>query len=134
MPFLSVLLSFFLSFFLSFIHSFFFFLFFFSFFLSKCLFSVCTMIDNSTLCIIQYVEYVYLCTSTNRVDHVLKSELHSINFASYLWKLNCSLSWGMSVHNGLQISLSSHIILNLYHFLLPLGLCSISSDAPHHCS
>ena len=126
MPFLSVLLSFFLSYILS---SFFLF-----FFLSKCLFSVCTMIDNSTLCIIQYVDYVCLCTSTNRVDHVLKSELHSIHFASYLWKLNCSLSWGMSVHNGLQMSLSSHIILNLYHFLLPLGLCSITSDAPHHCS
>jgi len=56
---------------------------------------------------------------TNRVDHVLKSELHKIHLASELWELNCSLSWGMSVHNVLHMSLSSHI----YH-IKPLSFSS----------
>jgi hypothetical protein len=81
------------------------------FFFSECLFSVCTMIYNSILYIIYYVKYVCLCAYTNKVDQVLKSELHKIHLASDLWELNCSLSWGMSVHNGLQMSLSSHIYL-----------------------
>jgi len=42
-----------------------------------------------------------------------------IHLASDLWDLNCSLSWDMSVPNGLQMFLSSHI----YH-IKPLSFSS----------
>jgi len=67
---------------------------------------------------------VCFCAYTNRVDRVL--ELHKIRLASDLWELNCILIWGMSVHNGLQMSLSSHI----YH-IKPLSFRPSAHGATH---